>query len=523
MAYWQVRDGFNHQDIENIDKIQVDDLLFLVTEGIFVMYARCVEVFSKGVIFDEWKFFPLDPNLLITSLERGNYNQKIALIKNNEKIYELLFLVEDLNVYKLKQLQVTNFRLFENLKIDFNDDINVIIGNNGAGKTTILDAIALGFGFMATHFPHIKGIGFSHKDIRIKEPFTRIKIASTQNLIWDRIEKRDKSKTTAKYIPNSYGTKELETFVDTFIDADNEDKSYIMPLIIYYGTCRNCFDTPIRKVNFQKEFHRFDSLSGTLKGASNFKHFFEWFDAMEGIERREIQKQRNFDFQLPELENIREAVKMIEGFSNPRVKIRPLKFIIDKINVDGSIQELQIEQLSAGYRATLSMIMDISARMSQANPHIGNKSEAIILIDELDLHLHPKWQQTILSDLRRTFPNAQFIVTTHSPQLLTTVKKEHIFILKDGKIEKPFDSVYAKRSIVALEDIMETSSIPHLENVPSLDNYLDKVHQGDIESEEVLKLREKLNELYGENYQQLKIADMIINKHKALKMAKKND
>ena len=232
--------------------------------------------------------------------------------------------------------------------------------------------------------------------------------------------------------------------MNNIIDADNEDKAYTMPLVIYYGTCRNCFDTPMRKVNFQKEFHRFDALSNTLKGASNFTHFFQWFDAMEGVERREIQAQKDFDFQLPELKNIREAVSVIKGFQNPRVKIRPLRFIIDKVNDDGSIQELQIEQLSAGYKATLSMIMDISARMSQANPHLGNKSKAIILIDELDLHLHPKWQQTILSDLRRTFPNAQFIVTTHSPHIISSIHKSKLFKLADGKMENHYQSTYGK-------------------------------------------------------------------------------
>ena len=528
MAYWQVRDGFNHKDVENVDKIQVDDLLFLVKEGVFISYTRCIKNTLDGIEFSEFKNFSLDPTLLISSLERGNYSQKIALIKNSDKIYELFKAIDGFKLYKLKKIAIRNFRLFEDLKIDFNKDVNVIIGNNGAGKTTILDAIALGFGTMVTHFPNIKGIGFSKKDLMVYsknkiKPFSQIRLHSTQNLHWDRVEKRDKSRTTLKYIPSSYGTKELETFVDTIIDADNEDKSYTMPLVIYYGTCRNCFETPIRKVNFQKEFHRFDALSNTLKGASNFTHFFQWFDSMEGIERREIQDRKDFDFQLPELENIREAVKMIKGFKNPRVKIRPLRFIIDKVDKDGNIQELQIEQLSAGYKAMLSMIMDISARMAQANPKIGNKSKAIILIDELDLHLHPKWQQTILSDLRRTFPNAQFIVTTHSPQLLTTVQKEHIFILKEGKIEKPFNTVYAKRSMVALEDLMNTNAQPPLKEVEILDDYLDKIHQGDIESKEVLALRTELNILYGEDYQQLKIADMIINKHKSIKMAKKND
>ena len=76
----------------------------------------------------------------------------------------------------------------------------------------------------------------------------------------------------------------------------------------------------------------------------------------------------------------------------------------------------------------LALAADLARRMIQGNPHLDNplESQAIVLIDEVDLHLHPSWQQRVLPDLIRTFPNAQFIVSTHSPQVLTTVKPEHI-------------------------------------------------------------------------------------------------
>ncbi len=547
MAYWQVRakiEDKSHitdfiknnewkllsdEHIKNgvfkdiINSIQEGEILFLTDGDTIIYYARCKNNPLDGIHIevDEWKSLLIP----IKSLNSGNYIKTISKIKNIEMIDILLSVIDILKIYKLKKLKITNFRLFEKLEVELNPDTNVIIANNGAGKTTLLDAIALGFGSMLTYLPNINGIGFSNdkRDLRInqtnkKEPYLRIELTSTQNLKWDRVDKRDKSKTTAKLIPNRYGLKELETFMDTIIDNENEGNDYTMPLIMYYGTCRNCFDAPLRKVNFQKEFSRFEALSGSLKGVSDFNRLFQWFDAMENLERREIQNRRDFDYRLPELKNVRESItSILKGFQNPRIRTRPLRFMIDRVESDGSVTELQIEQLSAGYRAVLAMVMDISARMSEANPHLGNQSEAIILIDELDLHLHPKWQQTILSDLRQTFPNAQFIVTTHSPQLLTTVKKEQVFILEDNQIKKPFDTSYAKRSIVALEDLMGTDSMPPLEEVGLLDKYLDKIHQGEIDSKEVLKLREQLNKLYGEEYQQLKIADMIINKHLALR------
>jgi predicted ATP-binding protein involved in virulence len=493
MAYWQVRAKLDNESyitefvdenkwnllskehIKNavftdiINSIQEGDILFLADGDTIEYYARCKRNSLDGihVEVDEWK------KLLVSvkSLNSGNYIKTISIMKNNEKIDTLLHAIETLKIYKLKNLRITNFRLFKKLEVEFNEDVNVIIANNGAGKTTLLDAIALGFGSMLTHLPNINGIGFSNdkRDLRInsnnrKEPYLRIELTSTQNIRWDRTDKRDRSKTTAKRVPNGYGLKELETFMDTIIDSENEGNDYIMPLIMYYGTCRNCFDAPLRKVNFQKEFNRFESLSGALKGASNFSRLFQWFDAMENLERREIQNRRDFDYQLPELKNARDAINsMLKGFQNPRIKTRPLRFMIDRVEDDDSITKLQIEQLSAGYKAVLAMVMDISARMSEANPHLGNKSEAIILIDELDLHLHPKWQQTILSDLLRTFPNAQFIVTTHSVHIVSSIKKEKLFILKDEEVEKAYSNTYGKSIDELLLGSFEMNSLRYPE------------------------------------------------------------
>jgi predicted ATP-binding protein involved in virulence len=97
----------------------------------------------------------------------------------------------------------------------------------------------------------------------------------------------------------------------------------------------------------------------------------------------------------------------------------------------------------------LALVMNLARRMLQANPQREKKaleSEAIVLIDEVDLHLHPKWQQRVLIDLMAIFPNTQFIVTTHSPQVLTTIKPEHIILLEHEKdvIAEQVTSSYGK-------------------------------------------------------------------------------
>lgn len=127
---------------------------------------------------------------------------------------------------------------------------------------------------------------------------------------------------------------------------------------------------------------------------------------------------------------MRKAIEaMLPGMSNPRIKLSPLRFVVSVQSDDGKLEEeLSIDQLSGGYRIMLALAADLARRMAQGNPHLPDplQSEAVVLIDEIELHLHPSWQQRILADLTRTFPNTQFIVSTHSPQVLTTVKPEHV-------------------------------------------------------------------------------------------------
>jgi predicted ATP-binding protein involved in virulence len=478
MAYWQVRAQLDksYKNIfldENrwallseehknqgsftkiINSIQEDEILFLVNEHQKInYYGRCSKNELNGVDIKIVQWIKLSSE--VNALINGAYMQTITNIKNNDKLDELLQAIRtSKSTYKINKVNITNFRLIENVKIKFDKSINVIIANNGIGKTSILDAISIGYGAMLTRFPKIKGLDFKERDLQKNKenkskPYMNIKIESKDNIVWDRTTKRDNTKKTAQLIPNSYGLKELNNFVDLIVDNHNEDKNYVMPLVMYYGTCRNCFESPMRKTNFKKDFNRFESLESSLSSSTNFNRLFQWFDAMATIEDKEIKEKRDFDYTNKYLDAVRNAIEiMIPTFTNPRIQSNPLRFMIDKKEQDGTVIELQIEQLSAGYKAVLAMTMDISARMVEANPDLGNNSEAIILIDELDLHLHPTWQQSILLDLNRTFPNAQFIITTHSPHIISSVKNEYIKILKkvDNNIEIIDGSVTFGREI----------------------------------------------------------------------------
>lgn len=404
---------------------------------------------------------------------------------------------------KLKQVELTNFRCFKEIKIQLHPKLTVFVGNNGAGKSAILDGIAIGLAPILSYLPELAGYSFKDSDLRKEEwkrsPYMRVQIQTQDGLAWDRTEKRDKSIRSAKEIPAGLALKQLKSFTDTLIDAVNEDKPLDFPVIAYYGTSRAVLEIPIRKRGFEKEFTRYGALAHALEATARFKTVFAWFHAMEDDERRLKVEKRNFDYHLPALETVRRAViNMIPGFTNPRITKQPLHFMVNWQRGENT-EALMLEQLSDGYRTMLAMVMDLARRMAQANPHLEDplQSEAIILIDEVDLHLHASWQQTILPDLLRVFPNAQFIVTTHSPQVLTTIEPEHIQVLvwQDNQptVKMPLSS-YGAESWRVMRDILGVNPRPDNEMTRDLSEYLKLIDSDEWNSTRAHELRKQLDE-----------------------------
>ncbi len=430
---------------------------------------------------------------------------------------------------KLKKIELTNFRAFDHLTLELEEDINVLVGWNGQGKTSVLDAIAQGLGPFLTRLPKISGIGTKNIDIKQDDsgkirPYSRVALQLANGAEWDLTEKRDQSSKTTKNIPPAKRLKALHEFVDPFIDAENEDRPYTLPIVAYYGTGRGVFDIPERRRSFQKSFSRFEALTDALHSRVNFKRFFEWFYAMEDQERRVIQEKRDFDYKLPELEAIRSVITgngairgLLPEFSNPRTETNPLRFLVDWQRDDGHTDTLRIDQLSDGFRTTLAMVMDIAGRMAEANPNATNilETPGIVLIDEVDLHLHPEWQQRILPDLKNIFKNIQWVVSTHSPQVMTTVEARCIHIIKFEKgktvIEKPAFSLGAQSSY-ALTDIQEVPLRPEssIQIVKDLSRYKELVKQEAEKSEEAMKLRTELDKWGKEHVPELMKIDLDI-------------
>ena len=455
---------------------------------------------------------------------------------------------------KLEKMRLVYFRCFADLEINFHPRLNVFIGGNGAGKTAVLDAIALGFGRYLTKLPGVKGLASKETDLRVltkerKASFFYGKwnaVSDTNGqqelIIWQGMRLRD-STVTRKVIFEKLPadlqegfndkTRNFDAFTDRLIQAElGFGNANFLPVIAYYGTNRAIREEVKRRRGFKKEFLRFQALSGALDPDSHFRSAFEWFNGMEDSERREQVSRKDFDYRIPELVFVRQAITRMLGkeFSNPRTETRPLRFVIDRIADDGSTQTLRISQLSDGYRIMLGVVMDFARRLTQANPQTDTNNvnpldtAGIVLIDEIDLHLHPSWQQRVIHDLMETFPNTQFILTTHSPQVLSTIRRENIQIIGEDIEENlitshPMVETYGEQSGNVLLGAMSVNPMPDIAEATNLHRLIALVDQGHGESTEAMQLMESLShpDALGKQHSKLQQLKRTIDRKKVLR------
>lgn len=330
---------------------------------------------------------------------------------------------------KIDFLELTNFRNMQSEKISFEGKgFVVLIGDNGSGKTTLLEAITKAFVpvLRVVNGDAVKQCDLTNNDIKYGTSSVAITIGidlENEKYIWT--NKRRKS----SLVQFDDAIENIETKEQAANNLKKLKQKYAecvakgaLPLVLYYGTDRIIRDIPQR--GHIKNFEVTDALRNCFDNANYFRDFYDWFKTEEDIELRGLRDNKNY--KNPKLDCVRTAIeRMIKGYSKLRIELSPSRMLLT--NEDGI--DLQIDQLSGGYKAVLSVVADVAKRLSIANPHSENplEEEAVILIDELDLHLHPKWQKTIVTDLKRTFPNCQFIISTHSPFIIQALSASELY------------------------------------------------------------------------------------------------
>lgn len=341
---------------------------------------------------------------------------------------------------KVHQLSLRDFRGFAAIDLDLAPDVTALVGVNGAGKTSILDAVALLSSVL------VEGIS-SGKPEEIAPSLDDVRVGASS--AWLTLETEILGQPVAWSIartlpghpagaPGSFDALNMPVAaVQTTIAAGTPS----LPLVVYFPTNRSALDIPERI----RKPHAFDALSaydGALEGgASNFRGFFEWFREEEDIynEYEILKRDRKIQELVPppqsSLPAVRKAIeRILPGAREVRVERRPQRMTVE---LNGT--RLDVAQLSDGERCLLALAGDLARRMALAAPKVDNPLEhpAVVLIDEIELHLHPGLQREILPRLRSVFPNAQFIVSTHSPQVLSSLHAANVRLLDRFEL-RPF-------------------------------------------------------------------------------------
>lgn len=357
------------------------------------------------------------------------------------------------HMFKLRKLTITNYKGIRNTSIGFQDHLNVFVGENGTGKSSILNCIALVFSYI------YRELGISNTnstptetlEISNGESFFEIVVNCTINEYPLKLSIRASKKGGISTQDDYYIIKKL------YPDFANDGTKW--PLGIYYSS-----DRFIRHALLEPKNNIFDTIHAhlfSLSKTTQFNHFFQWFRNREDLENEH--RINDSAYRDSQLTAVRTAIEiMLDTFSSMKVKRNPLMLVVKKEEA-----ELAIEQLSDGERGLLTLVGDLARRMAIHSQDLSNplKTKAVVLIDELELHLHPRWQRTLISKLRQIFPETQFITATHSPQIISHVQPESIFILHNdnGQLAATNpDSSYGLDCNRLLEDIMNTPDRPQV-------------------------------------------------------------
>lgn len=354
----------------------------------------------------------------------------------------------------LKTLKYINYKGLYDGEISFDDHLTVIAGNNGAGKTSILTAVKTLLSWIiarieseskkALYIP-ADDITNGHNHAMLEGTFDIATAPVT-------IPNEAKAGIRKKYAFDISGIKDYIHTVRS--EIENTGFRTSVPVFLFYGVKRAVIDVPLRVS--EHEYSLLDTYKGSLNGAANFRDFFTWFRYQEDIENehKAAHKDDIAPIYTRELDSFRRALRaFMPGYSDIHVRRKPLRMIVNKGG-----ESLVVNQLSDGEKIFLALIGDLCHRLVLANPTLPDPllGEGIVLIDEIDMHLHPQWQGNFARRLPEVFPNIQFIVTSHSPHVINETPTESIRILQDKRVHTP-DYSYGMPSEIVLKDVMGLS------------------------------------------------------------------
>ncbi|MCB9705854.1 MAG: AAA family ATPase [Myxococcales bacterium] len=375
----------------------------------------------------------------------------------------------------VSEVTLEGFRGFaEKVTIPLHPNLVVFAGVNGSGKTSVLEALACHLSVLPSLLQAedhglvpLESSDVSHG---VRGTVVYGKLAGALELNWGLFRALDADSSGVVFLDENRAAV-VSRFLATALPAIQ---------FIHSGSTRMPRRTPFeaKRPNLIAYRGCFDSE------AHQFAELEEWFEQEENFENEQRIRKKNLSLTIPSLRAVRGAVESFlshlhqSGLGNLKV-IRfhshdPLQPAKGQLAIDKNGHELMLTQLSDGERRLVLMVADIARRMAVLNPSLDEtlRSPGIILIDEIELHLHPRWQRTVIGALQAAFPNVQFIIATHSPQVLASVPDECVVLLKDGKALPGHPRVRGRDTNTILEEVMEASARP-----PEIQARIDEIYE----------------------------------------------
>ncbi|MEY2863677.1 MAG: hypothetical protein RLY58_1384 [Pseudomonadota bacterium] len=454
---------------------------------------------------------------------------------------------------RLDSIALKNFRCFSNVTISFDRNLTVIVAVNGAGKTTVLDAVRIAL------WPYLNGFDLANNGSN--DPANSITIDDVTTAVvsedgearllpskitvhgealgvtaWCRV--REKESPSSKTL-DDMGAKKLRKLalhVQSQLrtsDSLTED----LPVFGYYGTGRLWSNKKekrktVTRTEIDNTLIRTYGYMDCLDPASSYRAFEKWLIKTLSGHAAELGKIFKRDGRLSwqyetkfsnRIDVIQKALDTV--LASTDYQTIDLNFDAERLEIynDRTGITLRVDQLSDGIRNMIGMVADIAYRCYQLNPHLGARAaldaKGIVMIDEVDMHLHPSWQQLVIGQLQEAFPNIQFIMTTHSPQVLSTVPNECIRVLhevtdEDGQrrmtATTPTEQTRGSASHEVLASVMGTHARPDLKETQQLTEYKALIQQDLHRSEDGLALLQQLNAHFGSTHPLMKECDRLI-------------
>lgn len=419
---------------------------------------------------------------------------------------------------RIKDITIENFRGFSNRSFEFDSKMNVILGNNTTGKTTLLHAVQIALGAYLQELTLISGCSRNFKDsdqvmeynessksfhkhpskpaISVKASFvdgifnnaTRAYASQDLNICWKRTSSKNSRVNCGELMDAVSNMENIRR------NSDETGTTSVFPIMLSFGASRlenNYNGAEKTKARASREEKAYKCA---LDEKVDFKSAFDWIYRFD----KEFDKGREFEGTniafLNALKTAIPALKEIEidtKNSEFNAKIQ--------MTSDPNPYWLTYDMMSAGFKAMINIVAEIAHRCIELNGFLGSdavtKTPGIIMIDEVDLYLHPHWQQHVLEDLQTAFPLMQFIVTTHSPFIVQSVESNNIITL-DGNIGDSDPNMRSIEDIAVTEMNMDSARFPkYTLMLETAEKYYQLVKSGNEHTEEAEEVKRILDEI----------------------------